>query len=136
MSAPVPSVSVPQRRGLCPGLSQPLPTGDGLLVRILPSGTIALEAFAALCAAARAYGSGIVEITGRGNIQVRGLSAQSAPSFADAIAALGIAAEDGVPILCNPLAGLDPAEIFDATALAAALRRALTQQSLVERLDP
>ena len=139
MSVPVSSTSrgaVASRRGLCPGLSQPLPTGDGLLVRILPIGTIALDAFAALCAAARAYGSGIVEITARGNIQVRGLSAQSAPSFADAIAALGIAAEDGVPILCNPLAGLDPAEIFDATALAAALRRALTQQSLVERLDP
>src|SRR5262249_30360506 len=139
MSVPVSSTSrgaVASRRGFCPGLSRPLSTGDGLLVRILPIGTIALDAFAALCAAARAYGNGIVEITARGSIQVRGLSAQSAPSFADAIAALGIAAEDGLPILCNPLAGLDPAEIFDATTLAAALRRAMTQQSLVERLDP
>ena len=137
MSAPVlrPS-AVPSRRGVCPGLSRPLPTGDGLLVRILPIGTIALDAFAGLCAAARAHGNGIVEITARCSIQVRGLSAHSAPRFADAIAALGIAAEDGVPILCNPLAGLDAAEIFDATAIAAALRRAVTQQSLDGRLDP
>jgi precorrin-3B synthase len=137
MSAPVSSTSaIPARRGVCPGLSRPLPTGDGLLVRILPTGTIALGAFAALCAAARTYGNGIIEITARGSIQVRGLSPHSAPDFADAIAALGIAAEDGVPILCNPLAGLDAAEIFDAIALAAALRRAVTQQSLAGRLDP
>jgi precorrin-3B synthase len=136
MSAPVSSTSaIPSRRGICPDLSRPLPTGDGLLVRILPTGTIALDAFAVLCAAARVHGNGIIEITARGSIQVRGLSTQSAPAFADAIAALGIAADDGVPILCNPLAGLDAAEIFDATALATALRRAVREQSLAG-LDP
>lgn len=137
MSAPVTTPSaIPSRRGVCPGLSRPLPTGDGLLARLLPTGTIALDAFAALCAAARAHGNGIVEITARGSLQVRGLSAHSAPAFAEAIATLGIAAEDGVPILCNPLAGIDAAEIFDAAALAAALRRSLTQQSLAVGLDP
>jgi precorrin-3B synthase len=137
MSVPVRSPSViPPRRGVCPGLSRPLSTGDGLLVRILPIGTIALDAFAALCALARTYGNGIIEITARGSIQVRGLSADSAPRFADAVAALGIAADDGVPILCNPLAGLDAAEIFDASAFAAALRYAVAQQSFGSRLDP
>lgn len=135
MSAPFSSAS-PSRRGVCPGLTRPMPTGDGLLVRILPTGTIALDAFAALCAAARAYGNGIIEITARGSIQVRGLSTHSARAFADAIAALSIAAEDSVPILCNPLAGLDAAEIFDATALAAALRRSLKHQSRAIDLDP
>jgi precorrin-3B synthase len=137
MSTPLTSTyDIASRRGICPGLSRPLPTGDGLLVRILPTGTIALDAFAALGALARTYGNGIIEITARGSIQVRGLSADSAPRFAAEITTLGIAAEDGVPILCNPLAGLDAAEIFDATALAAALRRAVTQQLLAERLDP
>jgi precorrin-3B synthase len=139
VSAPIrstPLSAVPLRRGVCPGLSQPLPTGDGLLARLRPTGTIALDAFAALCAAARAHGNGIVEITARGSIQVRGLSAHSAPDFADAIAARGISAEEGVPVLCNPLAGLDAAEIFDAIAFAAALRRALAQQSPAGRLDP
>ena len=130
------SSSVPARRGICPGLSRPLPTGDGLLVRMLPIGTIALDAFAALCACARRYGNGVVEVTARGSIQVRGLSAHAAPQFAAEIGGLGIAAEDGVPILCNPLAGLDPAELFDATALAAALRHAVTRLSLADRLDP
>jgi precorrin-3B synthase len=76
---PASAAAVSHRRGFCPGLSRPLPTGDGLLVRIAPIGTIALDAFAALCGAARAHGNGIVEVTARGSIQVRGLSADSAP---------------------------------------------------------
>jgi len=125
-----------QRRGACPGLSAPMQTGDGLLVRLLPVGTLKLGALRALCEAARAHGNGVVEITARGSIQVRGLSAETAPRFADAIAALGIAAQDGVPVVCNALAGLDAEEIVDAAALATDLRRALAGTSLPERLAP
>ena len=73
------ALTLPQRRGACPGLSAPMATGDGLLVRLLPIGTIALDAFAALCVAARQHGNGIIEVTSRGSIQIRGLSAASAP---------------------------------------------------------
>lgn len=124
-----------ERRGACPGLSIPMPTGDGLLVRLLPVGTSPLEAFTALCAAARACGNGVVEITARGSIQVRGLTAASAPRFADRIVVLGIAAA-GIPVLTNPLTGIDPAEIFDAGALARDLRNRLAASSLSERLAP
>jgi precorrin-3B synthase len=112
-----------------------MPTGDGLLVRLLPIGTIALSAFAGLCAAARTHGNGIVEITSRGSIQVRGLSAASAPRFAADIAALGIVAGDGIPILSNPLAGLATDELFDVATLAADLRRALAHRSIAAELS-
>jgi precorrin-3B synthase len=125
-----------QRRGACPGLSAPMPTGDGLLVRLMPIGTIPLAAFRNLCAAARRHGNGIIEVTGRGSIQVRGLNAASAPRFAEAIAALGIAAEDGIPVHSTVLAGLDAEEIQDAGALAADLRQALARTSLAARLAP
>ncbi len=128
--------AAPHRRGACPGLSAPMPTGDGLLVRLRPIGTVWLTAFKELCAAARQYGNGVVEITARGSIQARGLSAASAPHFADAITSLGIAAEDGIPVIANALAGLDPAELIDAGALAADLRRALGRTSLAGRLAP
>ena len=39
---------------------------------------------------------------------------ETAPQFAADIAALDIAADDGVPVLCNPLAGIDAGEIFDS----------------------
>ncbi|HLH88318.1 MAG TPA: precorrin-3B synthase [Xanthobacteraceae bacterium] len=123
------------RRGACPGLSTPMQTGDGLLARLTPIGTVSLDAMEGLTAAARRYGNCIVEITSRGSIQVRGLTAQSAPSFADAVAALGIAADDGVPIITDPLAGLDRDELIDAGALAAALRGALAAAPLA-KLNP
>jgi precorrin-3B synthase len=125
-----------QRRGACPGLSTPMPTGDGLLVRLLPTGTITLDAFAALCDAAQAYGNGVIEITSRGSIQVRGLTPDSAPRFAAAVGAAEIAAADGIPVLSNALAGLDPEEILDASALARDLRAALARESLSAALSP
>jgi len=124
------------RRGACPGLSTPMPTGDGLLARLMPTGTITLDAMAGLAAAARRYGNGIVEITSRGSIQVRGLTHDSAPAFADAVSRLGIPAHDGVPVIADPLAGLDPDELVDAGALAAELRTTLTGQSFAQRLAP
>jgi precorrin-3B synthase len=124
------------RRGVCPGLSAPLPTGDGLLVRLRPLGPIPLPAFGTLCALAGECGNGIMEITARGSIQVRGLSAATAPRFAAEVATLGIAAQDDVPILINPLAGLTVDDIIDASALAAELRRALARQSFTATLSP
>jgi precorrin-3B synthase len=130
-----PALTLPQRRGACPGLSAPMATGDGLLVRLLPIGTIALDTFAGLCAAARQHGNGIIEVTSRGSIQIRGLSAVSAPRLATAVATLGITAEDGIPVLTNPLAGLDAEQIIDTAALAADLRHALAHSSLAQRLS-
>ncbi|HUZ33079.1 MAG TPA: precorrin-3B synthase [Xanthobacteraceae bacterium] len=125
-----------RRRGACPGLSAPMQTGDGLLVRLQPTGIISLAAFIALCAGARRDGNGIVEVTGRSSIQIRGLSVESAPRFADSVASLAIAAMDGVSVLANPLAGLDPAEIVDAGALAADIRRTAAGAGLGARLAP
>lgn len=114
------------RRGACPGLLAPMTTGDGLLARLTPAGTtIALDALAGLCRAARAHGNGIIEITSRGSIQIRGLSIASAPIFAADVAALRIDGSEGIPVLVNPLSGLDPGEAFDVGALAADLRRSL-----------
>jgi precorrin-3B synthase len=124
------------RRGACPGLSAPMATGDGLLARLTPAGsTISLDAFAGLCAAARTHGNGVIEITSRGSIQIRGLSAPSAPLFAAEVASLGIEASDGIPVLTDPLAGLTDADILDAHALAASLRKALADAPFASRLS-
>jgi len=125
-----------QRRGACPGLSAPMPTGDGLLARLRPIGTIPLAAFAKLAAAARTHGNGVIEVTARGSIQIRGLTPASAPRFAAAVATLRIAADDGVAVVTDPLAGLAAEEIFDIGALATDLRRSIAEASLAERMAP
>jgi len=123
-------VSAPYRRGACPGLSAPMPTGDGLLVRLMPTAPIALDAFAALCAVARAHGNGTIEITARGSLQVRGLTPDSAPRFATAVASLEIAAMEGVPVIADPVLD-DPSSLVDAAAIASAVRRAIADAHLV-----
>ena len=133
MNAPLQS---PMRRGACPGLSAPMATGDGLLARLTPSGaTMALSAFSGLCAAARRHGNGIVEVTSRGSIQVRGLTAASAGLFAAELAALGIPAEEGVPVMPDPLSGLDETGLVDSGEIAGHLRQALAASSLASQLS-
>jgi precorrin-3B synthase len=117
-----------QRRGACPALFTPMQTGDGLLARILPTGAITPSAFAAFCAAVQRHGNGTIEISARGSLQVRGLTAASAPDFADEVAAFHIAAL-GVPVLSDPLPD-DPAALIDADALAAKLRTAIAAANL------
>src|SRR5688572_2459700 len=116
-------------RGACPGLSAPMQTGDGLLVRLLPVAPIALGAFSRLCAAARAHGNGTMEISARGSLQVRGLTSASAPLFADAVSMLGIEISEGLPVITDPLAD-QASDQFDAEALARELRHAAASAAL------
>jgi precorrin-3B synthase len=129
-------MNAPTRRGACPRLSAPMATGDGLLARLVPFGrTIGLDAFAALCAAARQHGNGIIEVTSRGSIQVRGLSPASAPSFASDVVAFDIDCGDAIPVLTHPLSGLDPHETVDVGALADDVRRGLAEAPFAGRLS-
>ncbi|MBV8753685.1 MAG: precorrin-3B synthase [Hyphomicrobiales bacterium] len=124
------------RRGTCPGLADPMPTGDGLLARLAVARPIPLDIFGSLCAAARTHGNGIVEITSRGSVQVRGLTSKSAPNFAASVAALEVADPTGGRVLASPLAGLDPYEIFDVTSMADRLRDFLLDSRLAATLAP
>ena len=64
-------MNAPHRRGACPGLSAPMQTGDGVLVRFSPVESMSLAAFAGLCAAARKHGNGTMEISAHLQIAVR-----------------------------------------------------------------
>ncbi len=65
----------PAAKGWCPGALRPMMSGDGLLVRVRPRlGRLTAEEIEALCATANAHGNGVIDLTSRGNIQVRGVS--------------------------------------------------------------
>lgn len=112
-------------------------TGDGLLVRLNPvAGGVSPKALIGLCEAARRHGNGIIEVTARGSLQIRGLTAESATLMAAEVDSLGIAVRTGVPVETGPLAGLDPDEIADPTPLAAGIRAAIDAAGLGGRLGP
>jgi precorrin-3B synthase len=105
-------------RGACPSLQAPMPSGDGLLVRMTIRPTLSLETFEELCELARRHGNGTMEITARGSLQIRGLTPRSADAFAADVMGLGIAPPGGVPITISPLAGLEGTGTIDVTPLA------------------
>jgi precorrin-3B synthase len=75
------------------------------------------------------HGNGTMEISARGNLQIRGLTPASAPRFAQAVATLGIEADDGVPVIASPLAD-EPSALLDADRLARKLRPAIASLAL------
>ena len=110
------------RRGACPTLDEPMQTGDGLLARIRVAGgridAVRLEHLAVLCGT---HGNGIIEITDRGNLQVRGLAQTSVSAFAEAVRQI-VTVESGLVVETPPLAGDDPLEFVDPRPLASAIR--------------
>ncbi|AYG68408.1 MULTISPECIES: precorrin-3B synthase [unclassified Rhizobium] len=113
-------------RGACPSLSAPMRTGDGLLVRLRPSTPgLTVAQFRALAKATKKHGNGLIEITARGNLQLRGMTVESMAGLAADIDRAGIVPESGVAIEVPPLSGLDPSEIANARLLAERLRSAI-----------
>ncbi|RWN60282.1 MAG: precorrin-3B synthase [Mesorhizobium sp.] len=125
------------RRGACPALSAPMQTGDGLLVRLNPvAGGLSPKSLVGLGDSASRHGNGIMEVTARGSLQIRGLTPASARLLAMEVDALGIAVRTGVPVETGPLAGLDPQEIADPRPLAERIRAAIAEAGLAHRLGP
>jgi precorrin-3B synthase len=124
-------------KGWCPGALRPMPSGDGLIVRVRPqSGVLSPDELLALADAAGRFGNGHIDLTRRANLQIRGVSEASLPPLHDVIARLGLL--DGDPdgeavrnVMVNPLAGIDPFEAFDISNIARELTRRLeTEPSL------
>ncbi|MBS0232690.1 MAG: precorrin-3B synthase [Proteobacteria bacterium] len=112
------------RKGWCPGALRPMRSGDGLLVRVRPhAGVFSLSALCCIGTVAARFGSGEIDLTNRGNFQIRGVSDDS---FEGALAALdevglidtSAEAEAVRNVVVDPLSGLDPrhADVRDLAA--------------------
>lgn len=75
----------------CPGALQPFSAEDGLIVRArVPGGEISLDALCGLMTIGREHGAPRVQLTSRGNLQVRGLPEPLPGQVAQRIADLGL----------------------------------------------
>jgi precorrin-3B synthase len=122
-SLPVPA----RRRGACPTLAAPMETGDGLLARLRPAaGKLTPEQLAALARAARDCGNGIVEVTARGSIQVRGLRPETVGRLQEQLDAADIVIDEGLVVEHSPLAGVDPDAVCNPLPLIADLQQVVS----------
>jgi precorrin-3B synthase len=82
---------VPRTRAddACPGALQVHQAADGALVRVrLPGGMLTAAQLAALARVATDFGTATLELTSRGNVQIRGITDTGA--VADAVASAGL----------------------------------------------
>ena len=115
-------------KGWCPGAWQPMRSGDGLVVRIRPSGgRIDAEQAAGIAALAQRYGNGLIDLTNRANLQIRGVGEDGHPPLIRGLAELGLLDADPEieaqrNILVTPFWAADD----ETMSIAAELEDALT----------
>lgn len=132
----------PVRPSACPGLLRIVPALDGGICRIkLPGGVLRSAQARAIAQAAQQCAGGVLELTNRSNLQIRGvLPGQEAPLIDALLAAeLGprvAAADDVRNLLLSPAAGLDPQSRMDARPLASQLLDLLQDTPALHALSP
>ena len=123
----------PEIRGWCPTAYRPMESGDGLLIRAKVIGAkINAAQLRAIAQISQNFGNGLIDLTQRGQFQIRGAQPST---FRDAIDDLGKAGlisanadiERITNILSPPLAGLDKSAMFDASLLVSDLAKMLAQ---------
>lgn len=116
----------------CPGIHRPMPTGDGLLARVRPRlARLSPPQALGIADLAARYGNGLIDLTGRANLQIRGLDAKGHAPLLAALAGLDLVDADAATesernILVAPFFG----EGDDTHRIAAELARALAGRAL------
>ncbi len=121
-----------RRDDRCPGVLRPHEAADGAMVRIrVPGGQTTGTALRELSRLAETHGSGLLQLTSRGSVQVRGLPPVVPEPFEDAVARAGFlpsAAHERVRnVVASPLTGLRGGRA-DLRPLVVRLDRALVAE--------
>jgi precorrin-3B synthase len=78
-------------KGWCPGALRPMMSGDGLVVRVRPFGARLTRAQVdGLATLAAAHGNGLIDLSSRGNVQVRGVTEESHPKLISGLQRMGL----------------------------------------------
>ncbi len=82
-------MSAPLIKGWCPGALRPMESGDGLVVRVRsPGGRLSRDQARGLGDLALRYGNGLIDLSARANLQLRGITDHAA--LVAGLAALGL----------------------------------------------
>lgn len=83
-------MSPPIVQGWCPGALRPMMSGDGLVVRVRPRvGRLTATQAVGIAKLAAEHGNGLLDLSNRANLQIRGVREASHPALIDGLRALG-----------------------------------------------
>ena len=119
-------------KGWCPSAYRPMLSGDGLVVRIRPRcGRLSAAQARGVADLAARHGNGLIDVTGRANLQIRGVSAAGHESLLGGLAQLGlIDADEECEAQRNVVVAPFWNEADDTHLLATALEQALAASRL------
>ena len=129
-----------QAKGWCPGALRPMLSGDGYLVRLrISGGVVCAEAARAIADCAQRYGNGLLDLSARANLQLRGVQEPNLPAVVEALQAHGLIDESAEAeavrnVLASPLAGLSPDAAFDIRPYVRALEQRLASDDALHGL--
>jgi precorrin-3B synthase len=129
------------RKGWCPSVLRPMASGDGLIVRVsIADCRVSPTLARALADLSRRFGNGLLDLSARANLQLRGVSEATLVPLQAELQALGVVETDEEPavarnILASPLAGIDPQAIIDIGPCVRALRERLAQDAISHQLS-
>ena len=84
-------MTAPVVKGWCPGALRPMQSGDGFIVRVRPfRAELTCEQALALCDISEAFGNGVLDLTSRANLQIRGVQEVFHPEIMSALADLNL----------------------------------------------
>ncbi|ENO85840.1 precorrin-3B synthase [Thauera linaloolentis] len=87
--------TAPRVQGWCPGALRPMMSGDGLVMRLRPRlARFTREQILGICDAAMRHAAGLIDLTSRANLQVRGVAQADWPALIDIFGGLGLLDED------------------------------------------
>jgi ferredoxin-nitrite reductase len=115
----------------CPGLFSPTSAQDGILSRIrVPGGILSGVQCEAIATLSDQYGNGLVQVTNRANLQLRGLETKLPSDALGQLQAVALAAPvpelDGIRnVMISPTAGIDPQALLDTRPLVQEWNRTL-----------
>jgi ferredoxin-nitrite reductase len=126
----------------CPGLFSPTSAQDGMLSRIrVPGGILSEVQCKAIALLADRYGNGLVQVTNRANLQLRGLEAKLSSDALGQLQAVALASPipelDGIRnIMSSPTAGIDPQALVDTRPLVQEWNRTIISRPDFAVLSP
>ncbi|MFC0691037.1 precorrin-3B synthase [Paraburkholderia humisilvae] len=149
------SASQPPRGSACPGLLRIVAARDGGICRVkLPGGALSAAHAHAIADAAETHACGVIEMTNRANLQIRGVRAGEEHALIERLLAAGLgphapaaegtsaarfanpAADDVRNLMISPTAGRDPAALIDTSGLAAQILTLLQSEARFAALSP
>ncbi|SPB13396.1 precorrin-3B synthase [Caballeronia novacaledonica] len=130
------SLTAAPRASACPGLMRIVPARDGGLARLrLAGGVLSAHAARAVVRAARVCGTGVIEVTNRANLQLRGIRDDAHAALIDIALDAGLGpstagGDDLRNVMLSPLASAD------TRALAARIIDAMQADASLHALSP